>query len=84
MVNTKTEKITAQNSTNQSLYLGIFTEDDLAKFAKKFEGSIVHPNYFINVMKAADRILAGGRMPEDKKAIIRMGYGLLSSLVRLD
>lgn len=80
-------KITAQNPTNQSLkfdskILGVFTEEQLLEISKHLgDDNPIKPRFVVDTFKMIDRIVKGARMPEDKKGLIKMGYGLLAGLI---
>lgn len=77
------EKITAQNSTNQSNKLfGTFTEDevrgivygaDQSKSEVKFR-----PDFVINYLKQAERILDKARMNDEQKNFVKGAFNLMA------
>ena len=76
------ETITAQDSTNQSKVLGIFTEEYLTKLANSVgDNPFIRPSYLINTLRVAERFIDKARMAPDQKGHIKMAFGLLASFL---
>ena len=72
-----TEKITAQNSTNQSKVFGLFNESELAYIVDNYRKSNDDPETVINYLKQAEKKIDRARMPDDDKKFIKSAIRLL-------
>lgn len=73
------EKITAQNSTNQSDKLfGTFDEYELRNIVENSEQDLIKPNYVINYLKQAEHILDKARMSDENKNFIKGAFQMMA------
>ena len=73
------ETITAQNSNNQSEKLfGTFTEDEMRDIVDNSGQDFIKPNYVINYLKQAERILDKARMSDENKNFIKGAFQMMA------
>lgn len=79
-----TQEITAQNSENQSKVFGIFTDQELTNIVNNSGTGLVRPQFVINYLHQAEKMIDKARMCPDSKNFIKGAFAMLCAFGKWD